>query len=494
MGLYESVNEYMKQAGMLTDVGGVVVGVSGGADSVALLRVLCQCRDAISLERGVKPVDALKINVIHINHMIRGEEADRDQQFVQELCQRLDVSFKVYREDIPKMARDQHLSEEEAGRIFRYQCFEKEADILSKDGTDAREVRIAVAHNKDDLAETVLFNMIRGSSLLGLSGIKPVVGRIIRPLLMTSRAEIEDYLRELGQDYITDSTNLTTDYTRNKIRLFIIPQLREINGSAVDHIVEVAQDASRLNQDIAAEISTHYYVENNSTTDREANQNSDISIEVNENNTRQEIHIPSFRTLSTLAKGELVLSKMEKLSGRRKDITREHIRSVCALADMESGKSVDLIYGIQARRSYDTIVLSIKPNNNRQTSNLEKLSKETGENQPTGTIKTEIIPYDASLDLSKKEYTKLIDCDKINFVPVLRTPQPDDFIVVSGEGGSKKLSRFFTHSKVDREKRESFPVVADGDEIIWVVGLRLSERYKVTGSTKRVMRITYTEK
>ena len=479
MGLYDSVTEYMKQAGMLTDVSGVVVGVSGGADSVALLRLLCQCRDAISLQKGVKPADALKINVIHINHMIRGEEADRDERFVQDLCQRLDVSFKVYREDIPKMARDQHLSEEEAGRIFRYQCFEKEADLLSKDGTDAREVRIAVAHNKDDLAETVLFNMIRGSSLLGLSGIKPVVGRIIRPLLMTSRAEIEDYLKELSQDYITDSTNLTTDYTRNKIRLSIIPQLREINGSAVDHIVEVAQDASRLNQDIAAEISAHYYVENNSTADREAN---------------QEIHIPSFRTLSTLAKGELVLSKMEKLSGRRKDITREHIRSVCALADMESGKSVDLIYGIQARRSYDTIVLSIKSNSKKTSITQEQTMEKSGESQPTGTITTEIIPYDASLDLSKKEYTKLIDCDKINFVPVLRTPQPDDFIVVSGEGGSKKLSRFFTHSKVDREKRESFPVVADGDEIIWVVGLRLSERYKVTGSTKRVMKITYTEK
>ena len=479
MGLYESVTEYMKQAADVTDVGGVVVGVSGGADSVALLRVLCQCRDAISLQKGVKPADALKINVIHINHMIRGEEADRDERFVQDLCQHLDVSFKVYREDIPKMARDQHLSEEEAGRIFRYQCFEKEADLLSKDGTDAREVRIAVAHNKDDLAETVLFNMIRGSSLLGLSGIKPVVGRIIRPLLMTSRAEIEEYLKELGQDYITDSTNLTTDYTRNKIRLSIIPQLREINGSAVDHIVEVAQDASRLNQDIAAEISAHYYVENNSIADREAN---------------QEIHIPSFRTLSTLAKGELVLSKMEKLSGRRKDITREHIRSECALADMESGKSVDLIYGIQARRSYDTIVLSIKPNNKKTSITQEQTMEKSGKSQPTGTITTEIIPYDASLDLSKKEYTKLIDCDKINFVPVLRTPQPDDFIVVSGEGGSKKLSRFFTHSKVDREKRESFPVVADGDEIIWVVGLRLSERYKVTGSTKRVMKITYTEK
>ena len=245
MSLFQNVTEYMQDNGMLTNVKAVVVGVSGGADSVALLRVLCQLRDEMAQndkmaqKKGLDLDDFLYIRVIHINHMIRGAEADRDEQFVADLCKKLKVSCKVYRENIPKLAREKHMSEEEAGRMFRYQCFEMEANEISS--TEA--VQIAVAHNKDDLAETVLFNLVRGSSLLGLAGIKPVNGRIIRPLLMNSRAEIEEYLDALDQDYITDSTNLVEDYTRNKIRLSIIPQLREINDGATSHIVEIAKDA-----------------------------------------------------------------------------------------------------------------------------------------------------------------------------------------------------------------------------------------------------------
>ena len=153
---------------------------------------------------------------------------------------------------------------------------------------------------------------------------------------------------------------------------------------------------------------------------------------------------------------------------------------------MESGKSVNLPYDMYAYRSYDKIVISKNP---RKSDAAD--STKVNESASFGVIETEVIPYDESLDLSKKEYTTLIDYDKINFVPVLRTPESDDFIVVSQDGGSKKLSRFFTHSKVDREARISFPVVADGSEIIWAVGLRLSERYKVTAGTKNVMRITY---
>ena len=328
----------------------------------------------------------------------------------------------------------------------------------------------------DDLAETVLFNMVRGSSLLGLAGIKPVNGRIIRPLLMTSRVEIEEYLGSLGQSYITDSTNLVEDYTRNKIRLSIIPQLREINDGAKSHIVEIAKEARQLSRDINLEIARDYY--------QEIKQESRGNIA--DTSQRREIDIAVFQRLSSLAKGELVLSMMESICGRRKDITREHISLVSGLAGMESGKSVNLPYDMYAYRSYDKIVIS---------KNLTKSgaadSTKVNESASFGVIETEVIPYDESLDLSKKEYTKLIDYDKINFVPVLRTPESDDFIVVSQDGGSKKLSRFFTHSKVDREARISFPVVADGSEIIWAVGLRLSERYKVTAGTKNVMRITY---
>ncbi|SEQ71112.1 tRNA(Ile)-lysidine synthase [Lachnospiraceae bacterium NE2001] len=477
MGLYESVTEYMRENNMLTGIGSVVVGVSGGADSVALLRVLCQLRDEMAQKdkmaqkKGLDLDDSLYIRVIHINHMIRGAEADRDEQFVADLCKKLKVSCKVYRENIPKLAKEKHMSEEEAGRMFRYQCFEMEANEISS--TEA--VQIAVAHNKDDLAETVLFNLVRGSSLLGLAGIKPVNGRIIRPLLMNSRAEIEEYLDALDQDYITDSTNLSTDYTRNKLRLGIIPQLKEINDGAVSHIVDIARDAYTLSEDIYAEIFRNY-MKPLSEPDVEKKYHPEM---------RQELDISKLQNLSTLARGELVLMSIKIICGKRKDITREHVNQILSLADMESGKRVDLPYDMQAYRSYDKIVI------------IKKGAEPDAENliiKPEGLIETEVFLYDESLDLSKKEYTKLIDCDKINFVPVLRIPKPDDFIVVSSDGGTKKLSRFFTHSKIDREQRAVFPVVADGNEIIWVVGLRLSERYKVTGSTKRVMKITYTNK
>ena len=255
MSLFQNVTEYMQDNGMLTNVKAVVVGVSGGADSVALLRVLCEFHE-------------LTIKVVHINHMIRGEEADRDEAFVTQLCETLGVSCTVYREDIPKMAREKHMTEEEAGRIFRYECFNKEAEALknqlndelhnkSKDTKDIdKAVRIAVAHNMDDLAETVLFNMVRGSSLLGLAGIKPVNGRIIRPLLMTSRLEIEEYLGSLGQSYITDSTNLVEDYTRNKI----IDALNNVIPGLVNAVISAyAQDSRQVAEPVEVTISFGEY-------------------------------------------------------------------------------------------------------------------------------------------------------------------------------------------------------------------------------------------
>ena len=155
---------------------------------------------------------------------------------------------------------------------------------------------------------------------------------------------------------------------------------------------------------------------------------------------------------------------------------------VLGLADMETGKSVSLPYGMTAQRSYDKIVI---------TRSDEKEPEDDAPVKVKGSIETSIYPYDKNVSISKKEYTKMIDYDKINSALVLRTPGPDDFIVVDGRGGTKKLSRYFTHAKVERNERLSFPVVADGDEIVWIVGLRLSERYKVEDSTKRVMEIRY---
>ena len=188
---YKKIVDFVVGHGMLGTAGrlGVICGISGGADSVFLLHVL----SALATDHKVTS-DAYVLRAVHINHMIRGEEADRDENFVKELCDSLDVPLTICREDIPAMAKREGMTVEEAGRAYRYSCFEKEADKLLEEGL-AEDVRIAVAHNRNDLAETVIYNMVRGSGVSGLAGIPPKRDRIIRPLLMTSRDEIEDGIK-----------------------------------------------------------------------------------------------------------------------------------------------------------------------------------------------------------------------------------------------------------------------------------------------------------
>ena len=462
--LYDSVANYIKDNKMLAPGDGVIIGVSGGADSIALLNVLLQISRTF-VEKGEK---ALSINVVHVNHMIRGEEADRDERFVADFCKKQNVPFKVYREDIPQLAKEMHMTEEEAGRHFRYEVFEKEAERLEtrlNSEAGASVVRIAVAHNKDDLAETVLYNMIRGSSLFGLSGILPVRGRIIRPLLMTRRAEIEEYLAELGQTFITDSTNMQTEYSRNKIRLSIMPELKEINDRAVDHIVDIALDSVRLRDDISTEIESSECLK--------CSEGESI------------LNVERLLKLGQMAQGECILKALENVCGRRKDISREHIEAVQNLAGLETGKSVDLIYRMKAVKSYDEIIITKSEGSDPRNGSQE--APELG----LGEIETEVIDYSDELEISKKEYTKMVDYDKIKNALVLRTPMPEDYIVINSTGGQKKLSRFLSHSKIEQAKRTHFPVVADGNEIVWAIGLRLSERYKVTAETRKVMVITF---
>ncbi len=526
----DKIYKYIDSSEMLLPGDGVIVGVSGGADSVCLLRILIEIREALAKKYGCHSNESLYLKVVHINHMIRGREADGDQQFVEELCRKLEIDFTAHKKDIPAMARENGLTEEEAGRLFRYECFEEEAWKLEQElchiyelssarnkrpdflKNKAHFVRIAVAHNRNDLAETVIYNMIRGCSLTGLAGIKPVRGRIIRPLLMTERREIEDYLNTIGQDYVTDSTNLLEDYSRNKIRLGILPLLNEINDCALDHIVEIAGDSMRLSEDIDAEIhrtfSVKDYNENRVNIRTESVKVWNDEGEESEKEICDEISIEivKLKNMGSFAAGELILRGMEAVCGRRKDITRKHINSIYELSDKESGKRVDLPYDMVAERIYDRIVIR-----NRMAENLrnERIIDEDFHGREafiSGSVSEDMIstmgvqgrvaivkfPYSEGIDISKKEYTKMIDCDKINSVPVLRTMEEDDYIVINSGGGTKKLSRFFSAEKVERSLRKTIPVVADGNEIIWIVGYRLSERYKVTTETQTVMRMDYT--
>lgn len=209
----------------------ILVGLSGGADSVTLLRVLC----ALSKKYG------FSIAACHINHMIRGKEADRDQSFAEALCRKLGVEMYAKGFDVPKLASEQKKSLEEAARDVRYAYFE---ELCSAGKADI----IATAHTASDNAETVLFNLTRGCGIAGLAGIPVKRGRIIRPLLHSSREDIEDFLCTLGQDYVTDSTNLIDDCSRNMIRLNVIPKLRSINPSFTKQISKLSEIAFRENE------------------------------------------------------------------------------------------------------------------------------------------------------------------------------------------------------------------------------------------------------
>ena len=207
------VYKFICENNMLAHGDTVVCGLSGGADSVALLLSLYQLREKLGI----------KVEALHVNHCIRGDESDRDEEFCRTLCKRLDIAFTAVRCDVIGQSKIWQKSTEETARIMRYEEFSKHSEGK----------KLATAHNANDNLETVILNLTRGTGIKGLAGIPCIRGNIVRPLLTVTRAEIEEFLNISGQDYVTDSTNLSDDYTRNKIRHRIIPMLEELNRSVI---------------------------------------------------------------------------------------------------------------------------------------------------------------------------------------------------------------------------------------------------------------------
>ncbi len=465
MDFVRETTNFIETYYMLDEVTDIVIGVSGGADSTALLLVMDEIR-----KTGKYTYD---IHAVHINHMIRGAEADRDEGFVKKLADALGIHCTVYRKDIPNMARELSLTEEEAGRMFRYECFENEAlkcmdQDPPEDVKSSYRVRIAVAHNRDDLAETVLMNAVRGSSIRGIGGIRPTRGRIIRPLLMTWRKDIEAYLADKGQTYVTDSTNLELDYTRNNIRNVIMPALTGINQGAAEHLTSLAEDAWKLYEGIDSAVDS--FIKESAVIKYQKSSDEESPV-------RADININALRKLDVFTRREIALELIGRMAGRRKDITRQHVDSFLGLMELSSGAMVNLPYGLTGRRNYDDLV-------------IDKVTDSETEN---GTFSTTKIVWTSDSVVSKEEYTKMVDCDKIDGTPVLRFPEDGDYIIINESGDCKKLSRLFTDLKIDRTKRDRIPVVAVGDthEIIWVIGYRLSESVKIDNNTKDVLILSY---
>ena len=469
MSLKEKVLSYIRTHNMLAPGQRVVAGLSGGADSVCLLSLLADLREEYSLE----------LRAVHVHHGLRGEEADRDAAFSRELCRSLGVPFSLAFVNVKEEAGKRRISEEEAGRILRYQVFEREAGRWEQElrrektaepaGSQPESVKIAVAHHGDDSAETILYQLFRGSGLKGLSGIPPARGNIIRPLLCAERREIIAYLEEKGLPFVTDSTNLENDYARNKIRNQILPMaVQEINQGAADHIRragELIGEADRFFEERAERMLETLLETEALETGETKEQGSESAA----------LSVSGLLELSHIEASYAVRAVFKRKKWPLRDVTSGHIESVLALLRGRTGAGSDLPGGLRAERSYDRLILmKLQPGQTekRDESGLPSLSMEVADRENQG-------------EIPKNLYTKWFDCDKIKGTHVIRTRQPGDELALS-PGVHKPLRRYMIDEKIPSELRDRIPVLADGNRVMWVIGYRISSDYKIDEATKRV--------
>ena len=459
MDSIDKIKAVIKDNELIKEGERVVVGVSGGADSVCLLLVL----------KEIMPLEC--ITAVHINHGIRGDEAARDEDFVLQLCKRQGIRLEIRRLDVPLFARENKISEEEAGRVLRYRVFEEIRLLYKAD-------KIAVAHNLNDVAETFLMNLSRGSGITGLTGIKLRSGVLIRPLIKTSRAEIEEIVTYLGESFITDSTNNSLIYTRNRIRKRVIPELEEVNERAVSHINDACERLEKIEGYIIKEAAKAYksYV----------TKGKDIFIS-NEILTLDEVIIE-----------EVLHKALSEAAGRARDIGSVHISYLLELFSKQVGREIDLPYQVRAFREYKGIRLkgsANKSESGESTQVLPELLLHTEDVEGISTVASEednirLTFEDGSVkNLSQNSCIRWFDYDKIAENVMVRFKEEGDFLVISPEGDKKKLKKYFVDSKIPSDKRGGIPLVASGNEVLWVVGYRTGESARITKSTKKLLKI-----
>lgn len=470
----ERVFHDVEAGGLLQRGDRVLAGVSGGADSVCLLFVLLSLRERWKGQ--------LHIEAVHVHHMIRGEEADRDMDYVMKLCREYDVRCHVVKKPVLTIAETCGLSTEEAGRKVRYEAFEE----VSR----RRQLgKIAVAHHQDDNAETILMNLFRGSGLKGVSGIPAMRGPIVRPLLGLSRREIETYLQERAVGYCVDSTNDSCDYTRNKIRNELLPYIENnINTKATEHLVRFAG--------LAGEIDDYFQKKATILLEKYA--------------VRSENRV--ILSLSCLEEEPvevtyLIRRCLEESRLGLKDVSAEHMEQILCVMSGRTGGKCCLPGGMIVEKSYEQCLFyreNIQESERTDGGHSEKNQEpdlfclnvdELEENQP---LTVEISGYtviftkktlEKSETFPKNKYTKWFDCDRIKGTLQIRPRRQGDFLVVNDQGGRKKLKDYFINEKVPREDRDRKVLLTEGQEVLWIFGMRISQRYKVDEKTGTILEV-----
>ena len=429
------IKEFISQNDLLADGAHVIVGLSGGADSTALLLVLLRL--------------GYKCTAVHCNFHLRGAESDRDQQFVTDLCKKLGVQLTICSYDTQSYAKQKGISIEMAARELRYTDFER---IMNEAGADA----ICIAHHRDDSVETVLLNLIRGTGIKGLTGIKPRNGNIIRPLLCVSRREIEDWLTQQGQPFITDSTNLEADYTRNKIRLQLLPLMRAVNPDVDNAICETAN-----------------HLQQSYTVYRDAIDKASAGI-VKGADDGFTIDIPGlvklpsvsaflFETLSPLGFNSAQIQDVEASAQ-----AQPGLRFCSATHELIKGRDEFYVHELSTD-GFEPIEIKTEPGRSVTLPDGRTLNISTA---PAGTPISKD-PHIATFDISLLSGGTL----------TIRPWTAGDSFIPFGMKGHKLVSDFLTDIKISPAERKRQLVVSFGKDIIWLLGHRASNLYRVTKQT-----------
>jgi len=408
----------------------VIIGVSGGADSMALLNVFLNIRKRYNLS----------VIAAHINHGLRAEAAE-EAEFVKEFCEKNDVRFCLREADVHKISVESGLTEEQAGRNVRYDFFE---ELCQKYNAD----KIATAHHKNDNAETVLMHIIRGAGINGIRGIGYKRDNIIRPLLDVTRTEIEKYCVKNEILFCTDKTNFSTDYTRNKIRLLTIPHIeKEYNNSFVDALSQLSLSAKEDDEFIEKKALEAY---------KETVKDFSISI-------------TGLNALDMAVKRRVIRMMIQAATGKREDISFIHIESVIGIAkEYNTGKSVNLPEGVSAYTEYDRLVI--------------KKNAKSGYFKYTLKLNERVYIKESGMFITMTEKNTgevfiLPDYDNV----YVTSRKNGDVFYPNGMTGRKKLKDFFIDIKLSKSERSLIPIIRYKDEILCVGNKRYDRRYSGIG-------------
>lgn len=455
--MLDTVLSTIRRYSMITQGDKVLVAVSGGPDSVALLHALWSLRDELGIT----------LHVAHLNHSFRGEASDADAEYVRGLAESLNIPATIEKVDVPRVRRTLRLSPEEAARLVRYEFLDRVADEVGAS-------KIALGHTADDQVETVLMCILRGTGIDGLRGMPPVRGRIIRPLIDVHRSEVEEYVREHDLHPRTDETNLMPTFTRNRIRLELLPLLRRLYNPGVDSAILQLSELAR--EDVA-------YLEM-------AAQEAFKTLSPKPGAESLTLDAAALAALPTAIGRRVIRRAVRFVRRETKDIGLKHVDALLSLLRSSDSFRYELPGRTFVERSGKTLTILSRrsPDEPMITYRYDlAVPGETQVPEVDAVIRAEVSDQWVNPVRPPGSMEAVFDLDAIVGTLVVRNWQPGDRIRPLGMDGTKKLHDVFIDGGIPRSARCRIPIVADDVKTVWVPGLVVSQEARVTEHTRRFL-------